>query len=63
MTLYTLQICLCVARSKPGHIHIFIPYSRKFSERNIFGNLNETIISEIKFQNVATRCYLCSELL
>ena len=35
----------------------------EFLERNIFENLNETIISEIKFRNVATCCYLCSELL
>ena len=40
-----------------------IPYSGKFSERNIFGNLNETEISEIKFRNVATCYYVVTELL
>ena len=35
-------------------ISVELPYSGKFSERNIFGNLNESVISEIKFRNVAT---------
>ena len=34
-----------------------IPYSGKFLERNISGNLNETVISEIKFQNIAILSY------
>ena len=37
---------------------VTILYSGKFSERNIFGNLIETIISEIKFWNVATMLLL-----
>ena len=42
---------------------LILPYSGKFSERNIFGNLIETVISEIKFRNVATCYYIATELL
>ena len=44
-------------------MYIVIPYSGKFSERNIFGNLIETVVSEIKFRNVATCYYIATELL
>ena len=40
-----------------------VPYNGKFSERNIFRNLIETVISEIKFWNVTTCYYIATELL
>ena len=47
----------------PQAITLELPYSGKFSERNIFGNLNEAVISVIKFWNVATCYYVATELL
>ena len=32
----------------------YVPYSRKFSEINIFGDYNENRISEIEFQNLVS---------
>ena len=40
-----------------------LTYNVKFSERNIFGHFNETVISEIKSQNVVTCYYVATELL
>ena len=50
--MHSLPTLLCRTIFTPKAFLHDIPYSRKFSEINIFGNYNEHRISEIKFRNL-----------